>query len=313
MPLAECELVIVGAGVAGCTAAMYGRRYGLNVIVLERAMPGGQAALAPMIENYPGFPEGINGMELTQRIHQQAVNFGAEFITAEAMGISRADDGRWILHTDQGDMCGVAVIVATGAAPRKLGVPGEEEFRGRGVSYCATCDGFFFKGRTVAVIGGGNTAIEDAIYLADICEKVYVVHRRDELRAEKYLQRRVFEKPNVEMVWDSVVVEIVGGDQVEKILVRNKKTNEHREIEVAGVFVAIGHEAKTDWLADYVERDGSFIITNEKMETKAPGIFAAGDVRVTPIRQITTAVGDATIAAYYAYHYVDSFKSKEGH
>ncbi|MBC7287515.1 MAG: thioredoxin-disulfide reductase [Armatimonadetes bacterium] len=309
MPLPDCELTVVGAGVAGCTAAMYGRRYGLSVVVLERAIPGGQAALSPLIENYPGFPGGISGLELTQRIHQQAQDFGAQFITAEAMGISRAANGRWMLHTDHGDMCGIAIIVATGAAPRKLRVPGEEELIGRGVSYCATCDGFFFRGRAVAVIGGGNTAIEDAIYLADICEKVYVVHRRDELRAEKYLQRRLFEKQNVEIVWDSVVVEIVGREQVEQILVRNVKTNDHREIRVAGVFVAIGYEAKTDWLGEYVDRQDGFIVTNERMETRSPGIFAAGDVRVTPIRQITTAVGDATIAAYYAYHYVDAFKS----
>ncbi len=309
MAIRDCEVAVVGGGVAGCTAALYCRRYGLDCLVLERQMPGGRAATAALIENYPGFPDGISGPELAMRIHEQAAKQGVEFTTAEVMGISRAADGRWILHTDQGDMTAIAIIVAIGAQARKLNVPGEEEFLGRGVSYCATCDGFFFRGKIVAVVGGGNTAIEEALYLADLASKVYVIHRRDQLRAEKYLQDQIFKRDNVEFVWNSMVVEITGDEEgVKAIRVRDVNTKQDRVIEVDGVFVAIGYEPKTDWLAQHVKLDGGFIVTNELMQTSAPGVFAAGDVRVTPVRQITTAVGDATIAAYSAYLYVQEFR-----
>lgn len=312
MPLRDCEVAVIGAGVAGCTAALYARRFGLDTIVLERAAPGGQTATAAYIENYPGFPEGISGLELAQAVMQQAKKFGAECLAGEIMGISRADDGRWTLHTDQGDMRAIAVIVATGAQPRKLGVPGEDEFSGRGVSYCATCDGFFFRGQTVAVVGGGNTAVDEAIFLSDICERVYLIHRRDRLRAEKYLEDRARAKSNIEFVWNSIVIEIRGQETVESVRIRNVQSGEDTVLAVQGVFVAIGHAPKTDWLCGCVETRDGFIVTNERMETSAPGIFAAGDVRDTLVRQITTAVGDATVAAYFAYHYVDKFKAERG-
>ncbi|MCD6350818.1 MAG: FAD-dependent oxidoreductase [Armatimonadetes bacterium] len=285
---------------------MYGTRYGLDTLVFAGGLPGGQAALAARIENYPGFPEGISGMELTQAVRSQAEKMGAEFVTAQVMGLSRSEDGTWILFTDIGEAQALAVIVATGGQPRQLGIPGEKEFSSAGVSYCATCDGFLYRGKTVAVVGGGNTAIEDALHLSEICEKVYVVHRRDALRADKYLQERAFARDNIEFVWDSVPVEIVGREAVERLRVRNKKTNEDTDLAVEAVFVAIGYEAQTDWLGNYVDREGSFIIADEDMKTKSPGLFAAGDVRVKRVRQITTAVGDATVAAFFAYDYIAS-------
>lgn len=310
MALRDCELAVVGGGVAGCTAALYGKRYGLDVVVFGGGMPGGQAAMAQLIENYPGFPEGISGLELAQRIRQQAEKVGAEFVDAQVMGMSRDEDERWILFTDIGEARAIAVILAIGAEARKLGVPGEQELAGRGVSYCATCDGFFFRGEPVAVVGGGNTAVEDALFLSDLCPVVYVIHRRDQLRAEKYLQDRAFARDNIQFVWDSVVVEIVGREQVERIRVRNVKTHQDTDIAVKGVFIAIGHEPRTEWLADYVERKDNFVVTDELMRTRSPGLFAAGDVRYTFVRQITTAVGDATVAAYSAYNYIAEFKTR---
>jgi thioredoxin reductase (NADPH) len=310
VPLRDCELAVVGGGMAGCTAAMYGSRYGLDVLVFEGRLPGGQAAMAVLIENYPGFADGISGMELAQAARTQAEKMGAEFVTAEVMGISRAEDGTWILFTDVGEARAQAVIVATGGQPRTLGVPGEKELVGHGVSYCATCDGFFFRGKEVAVVGGGNTAIEDAVFLSEICERVYVIHRRDQLRADRYLQERAFARERIQFLWDSVVVEIVGREQVERVRVRNVKTNQDTDLYVKGVFVAIGYEAKTDWLGDYVERQGGFIVTNANMQTKSPGLLAAGDVRLTLVRQITTAVGDATVAAYFAYQHIAELKQR---
>ncbi|MGD9518888.1 MAG: thioredoxin-disulfide reductase [Armatimonadota bacterium] len=310
MALRDCQLAVVGGGIAGCTAALYGSRYGLDVLVYEGGLPGGQAATAVLIENYPGFPDGVSGFELAQAVHRQAEKVGADFVTAEVMGLSRADNGLWILLSDIGEARAAAVIVATGGRPRQLNVPGEKELTGRGVSYCATCDGFFFKGETIAVIGGGNTAIEEALFLSKVCEKVYVIHRRDALRAESYLANQALACKNIEFVWNSVVVEIIGQSHVERLRIRDVKTQQDRELAVKGVFVAIGYEAHTEWLGDSVEREDGFIVTNEKMQTKSPGLFAAGDCRLTPVRQITTAVGDATVAAYFAYNYTAGIQGR---
>ncbi len=300
----EVELIIVGAGVAGCTAALYAKRYGIDVVMLDRGVAGGQLLTAPLIENYPGFPEGISGTELSQRVHQQVENYDIEIIQQEATDISRHDDGRWLVQTNNGEWLTVAVIIATGVVPRSLNVPGEEELRGRGVSYCATCDGFLFRGETVAVVGGGNAAVEDAMYLADICEKVYLIHRRDRLRADSYLGQQVIEGGNIEPLWNTVVQEIIGAEEVEQLKLRNTQTDAEWLLPVTGVFVAIGEIAHTDWLEDLLELDNGFIRTDMSMRTNQPGIFAAGDIRDTVIRQVTTAVGDATIAAYSAYQYI---------
>jgi len=301
------ELVVVGGGVAGCTAAMYAKRYNLDLVLLEKAAPGGQTATASKIENYPGFPEGITGFELAERVRQQAENVGVDFLSGTAESLMTAGD-RWTLRTSEGDIATLAVIVATGASPRHLKVPGERDLFGQGVSYCATCDGMFYRGQTVAVVGGGNSAVDEAIYLSDICEKVYLVHRRDELRAEAHLQERAFSKPNIEMVWDSVIAQIIGPSEVTAIRVQNKKTQQEREIPVAGVFVAIGHEPQTGWLEGVVELEEGFVIADCHMATNAPGIFACGDIRNTPLRQITTAVGDASIAAHSAWAYVQEHR-----
>ena len=300
----KVELAIVGAGVAGCTAAIYAKRYGVDVVILDNGVPGGQLMTVSLIENYPGFSEGITGMELAQRVHQQVENHEIEIIQQEVTDIKRHDDGRWLVQTSDGAWLTVAVIVATGASRRPLKVPGAQKLRGRGVSYCATCDGFLFRGETVAVVGGGNAAVEDAMYLADICKKVYLIHRRDRLRADPHIGQQAIERENVELLWNRVVTEIIGEEQVEQLRLRNTGTDEEQLLPVSGVFVAIGIIAHTKWLQDLLELDDGFITTDMNMRTNQPSIFAAGDIRDTVIRQVTTAVGDATVAAYSAYQYI---------
>jgi len=304
------DTLIIGGGVAGCTAAMYSTRYGLDAALVEMLAPGGQATTATTIENYPGFPEGIKGPELAMRVHQQAKNVGVEFITAEATALTAGDAGHWVLATNKGPLETISIIIATGAFPRSLMVPGEKELRGKGVSYCATCDGFFYRGQTVAVVGGGNSAIEEALYLSEIAEKVYVIHRRDALRADSYLQERLFAADNVEVLWNSVVTAIQGpAGLVERLELENPQTHEPSSIEVNGIFIAVGHIAKTEWLADTLQLEEGFIVTDAMMRTSQPGIFACGDIRNTPLRQIATAVGDAAIAAFAAHGYVGQWKA----
>jgi len=297
------EVVIVGGGAAGLTAGMYAIRYGLDLALLTLGAPGGQTATATTIENFPGFPEGISGAELIMRLTQQAENFGVVFESAEVRRITREGQS-WRLHCDEGDYLATAVILAAGASPQRLKVPGERDLFGKGVSYCATCDGFFYRGETVAVIGGGNTAIEEALYLADIAEKVYVIHRRDELRADDVLAERAFATAKIRIVWDTIPAEIHGSDAVTALVLHNKKTQEDFELAVTGVFVAIGYNPNTRFVSHLVELKDGFIVTDQRMRTSQPGLFAAGDVRDTPLRQVTTAVGDAAIAADSAYRYV---------
>ena len=297
------DTIVVGGGVAGCTAGLYAKRYNLDVVVWDKVGPGGLTATATHIENYPGFPEGITGPELAQRVYQQAQNHGVPIELIEATGVE-ADDDEWLLHTTKGDYLATAIIITAGAHPRSLDVPGEAQLRGAGVSYCATCDGFFFREQTVAVIGGGDTALEEALYLSKLAAKVYLIHRRDELRGQPYLQRRVFDQENIELIWDTVVTEVIGDQQVEALGLQNKKTGEQRRLDLDGVFVSIGYKASTAWLGDLLELDDGFIVADQYMRTSQPGIFAAGDIRNTPLRQIATAVGDASIAAYAAYQYV---------
>ena len=305
----EHELVIVGGGAAGLTAGIYAMRYGLELVMLTVGAPGGQPATATTIENFPGFPEGITGAELIMRLTQQAENFGVTFQNAEVKAIE-PEGGRWRLKCGDCEMLAAAIILAVGASPRRLKIPGERELFGRGISYCATCDGFFYKGKTVAVIGGGNSAVEEALYLSDIVEKVYVVHRRDELRAEKIVAERAFKVDNLEFVWDTVATEVLGEDDgVTAVALHNRKTEEDTELEIDGLFIAIGHEPNTEFLGDLVELDHGFIVTDDRMRTSQPGIFAAGDVRDTPLRQVTTAVGDGAIAADSAYRYISERRS----
>jgi len=301
----ECDVIIVGAGAAGLTAALYVQRYGLKAVVLEKLAPGGQLTSANLIENYPGFPEGISGYDLIERFRRHAEAFGARIETDTINSVERHDD-RWALSGSRHNYLAEAVIIATGARHRHLGVPGEKEFGGNGVSVCATCDGFFYRGKDVAVVGGGNVAVDDAIYLADLARKVTIIHRRDALRAERVLQERAFSRPNIEFAWDCVPVRINGAETVTSITVRNVKTDEERDIPTDGVFVAIGFEPEVALVQHVVETDDGHIITDDHMRTSAEGIFAAGDIRRAALKQIATAVGDGAIAADSAYKYIQA-------
>ena len=301
----ECDVVIVGAGAAGLAAALYVQRYGLNAIVLEKLAPGGQLTSANLIENYPGFPEGISGYELIDRFRRHAEGFGATIETDTVQRVEPQGD-RWHLAGAKREYLAHAVIIATGARHRHLNVPGEKEFAGKGVSVCATCDGFFYRGKDVAVVGGGNVALDDAVYLADLAHRVTVIHRRDALRAEPMLQERAFARPNIEFAWDSVVVRINGTDTVQSITTRNVKTDQERDIPVDGVFVAIGFVPEVALVQHLVETDGGHIVTDGYMRTSAEGIFACGDIRRTALKQIATAVGDGAIAADSAYKHIQA-------
>jgi thioredoxin reductase (NADPH) len=284
---------------------MYGQRYGLNVVLLEKASPGGQTATASLVENYPGFPGGISGFELAQRVHQQALEAGITILSDEALALG-PQGSCWLLQGAAQSYGALAVILALGAAPRRLGLPGEARLLGKGVSFCATCDGFFYRGKRIAVVGGGNSAVDEALYLANLAEKVYLIHRRHELRAEAYLQERALNKPNLEIIWDTVVEEIAGEAELEKVRVKNLRTGQVSDLAVDGLFVAVGHAPQTAWLEGVLELEDGFIVTDHLMRTSRPGVFAAGDVRTTPLRQITTAVGDATLAAYSAYQHISA-------
>ncbi|AER66481.1 thioredoxin reductase [Thermovirga lienii DSM 17291] len=297
------ELVIIGAGPAGLTAAIYGRRSGLDVLVLEKGVPGGQINLTDEIENWTGVIH-ASGPELAESFRKHAEHFGPEFREAEVQKIE-IKDGSKLVVTDNGTIEAEAIIVATGAKFKKLGVPGEEEFTGRGVSYCAVCDGAFFEEQEVAVIGGGNTAVEEALYLTQFASKVYIIHRRDSFRADKVAVERAMTNDKIEVIWNTVVKEIAGDDMVTHLVLHNVKTQEDSKLPVAGVFVFVGMEPNSKFLGDMVDAaPGGWIKTNEKMETSVEGIFAAGDVRDKYLRQVITAAGDGATAAMAAYAYI---------
>lgn len=295
-------LVIIGGGPAGMASAIYGRRAGLDVLVLEKGMFGGQINITAEIENYPGFAH-AEGIELAQALRKHAEAFKPEFRDCAVEAIS-CKNGKKIIKTGKGDIEAEAVIIATGASFRHTGCKGEDEFAGRGVSYCAVCDGAFFEDEVVAVIGGGNTAVEEAGYLTQFASKVYIIHRRDEFRADRVVVERALANPKIEPVWNSVVEEIAGDDMVEKVVVRNVKTGEISELASAGVFVFVGTEPNVDFLEGQLERRGKWIVTNDHMETSEEGIFAAGDVRDKFLRQVVTAASDGAVAAMAAYEYI---------
>ncbi|HIE03449.1 MAG TPA: thioredoxin-disulfide reductase [Candidatus Latescibacteria bacterium] len=298
------HLIIIGGGPAGLTAGIYAKRAGLDTVLLERTVPGGQAALTELIENYPGFPEGISGAELVRRFEEQARKFGLEILTAEAERVEL--EGEWkIVRTDSGELRARALIVATGAQPKKLGVPGEEELTGRGVSYCATCDGPMFRDKVVAVVGGGDTAVQEGIYLTRFAKKVYLIHRRDKLRAARILQERLFKQEKVETIWDTVVKEIEGDRNVEALRLHNLRTDEVSRLEVDGVFIFVGTRPNSEFMKGVVELDeGGYIVTRSRTETSVPGIFAAGDVQDSIFHQVSTAVGCGAQAAMMAERYL---------
>ncbi len=300
------DVAIVGGGPAGLTAAMYASRAGLRAVVFERGEVGGQVALTDWVENYPGFPEGIEGPALMERMKEQALRFGTEIVPDEIEGLRRARDGRLLVLTGvDGEYLARTVIIATGSDPRRLGVPGEDTYYGRGVSYCAVCDGHFFQGKRVAVVGGGNSAKTEALYLANLASTVYLIHRRDQFRGERILDERVRSRDNIELVLNTVVDEILGDQMVTGVRVRHVKTNETRVIPLEGVFVYIGLIPNSDFVRGFVNLDEQgHVITNEHMETNQPGVYAAGDIRSGSLRQITTSVGDGAIAATRAGEYI---------
>ncbi|HJB91936.1 MAG TPA: thioredoxin-disulfide reductase [Candidatus Eisenbergiella merdigallinarum] len=297
------DLIVIGSGPAGLGAAVYGKRAGLSTLVLEQApMSGGQILNTWEVDNYLGLP-GISGFDMGMQFREHAEKLGTQFREAEVTGVENGAD-RKIVKTSEGDFEAGAVIIATGAAHRKLGVPGEERLSGMGVSYCATCDGAFFRDRTVAVIGGGDVAVEDAIFLARGCKKVYVVHRRDELRAAKSLQDQLFALPNVEMVWNCTVNDILGEDAVTGLSLHDKKEGKDRELAVDGVFVAVGISPNSAAFAGVVKADeNGWLEAGEDCATSVPGIFAAGDVRTKKLRQVITAVADGANAVASAQEY----------
>jgi len=301
--VSKYQIVIIGGGPAGLTAGLYASRAGLRSLLLERGIPGGQIINARLVENYPGFPEGISGPELGQFMHRQAAKYGLETVAIEATSVSTGH--AYEVSTSEGNIQAESIIIATGSEYHKLGVIGEEILSGRGVSYCATCDGFFFRDRQVAVVGGGDTAITDALELSQHARKVYVIHRRDQLRATKALQEKAFSQPKIELVWDTVVVEVVGDKMLRNLRLRNVKTGRSSNLEVDGVFVAVGLKPNSHVFSQLVTLDeAGFIITDELMRTSAPGIFAAGDVRQNSFRQAITAAGDGAAAASSAFKYL---------
>ncbi len=297
------DLIIIGSGPAGLSAAVYAKRAGLNMLIIEKnPVSGGQIIDTYEVDNYLGIP-GVNGFDLAMKFREHADKLGAEFKDATVTSVVCKDPGSDVklpiynVITDNGEFETHTIILATGAHHSKLGIPGEEEYTGKGVSYCATCDGAFYKGKVTAVNGGGDVAVEDAIFLARFCSKVYLVHRRDELRATKVLQDELFALPNVEIIWDSVVKEINGEDKVKSISVENVKTKEINKVDVDGIFVAIGIHPSTDLFADIVKCDEKgYVIAGEDCASSASGIFVAGDSRKKRLRQIVTAVADGANA-----------------
>ncbi|MDO5100882.1 MAG: thioredoxin-disulfide reductase [Eubacteriales bacterium] len=300
------DVIVAGGGPAGMTAVIYAQRAMLKTLVIEKNyMSGGQIINTYEVDNYPGLP-GINGFDLAMQVEAHAKKLGADIVNAEIETIRvNEESGLKEVVTSEGVYQAKTVIICLGAAHRHIGVPGEAEFGGKGVSYCATCDGAFYRDKTVVVVGGGDVAIEDAIFLARQSKKVYVVHRRDALRATKVLQEALFALPNVEMVWDSAVAEIKGEAQVSSVVINNLKDDSQREIETDGVFIAIGLDPVTAAVKDTVTLNSQgYIVAGEDTKTNVPGIFAAGDIRTTPLRQIITAMADGAVAVSQVQNYL---------
>ncbi len=299
------DVIIIGAGPAGLTSAIYTARAGLRTKVFEKAVPGGQAINSDLIENYPGFPEGISGFLLMDRIRRQAERLKVEIKIAEVKGIDVSGKIKKV-YTENEVFEAKALIICTGSQPKRLGIKGEERLIGKGVSFCATCDGPFFKGQTVAVIGGGDSAVQEALFLTRFANKVYLIHRRERLRAAKILQKRALNEKKIELILNTVPERIEGEEKVEAIILRNLKDGTLKELPVQGVFVFIGALPNSSFLEGKLKTDNEgYIITDQNMQTSEKGVFAAGDVRSKQLRQIATAVGDGAIAAFSAEKYIE--------
>jgi len=304
------DVVIIGGGPAGLTAGIYAGRSGLKTVIVEKGLPGGQIAQTDEVENYPGFPEGISGAELANRMAEQAKKFGAEVVMDEVTGLELQEDG-FLVKGFEKNYKAKSVIIATGANPKKLGVPGEDKFYGRGVSTCATCDGFFYRDKEVVVVGGGDAAVEEGIYLTKFARKVTIIHRRDELRANKVAQKRAFANPKIEFLFSHIVTEILGDDHVTGVRVKNLKTGEEYVYPTDGVFVFIGSVPNTEFLKGVVElRPDGYVAVRDEIYTSVPGIFAAGDVADPIYKQLATSVGAGTRAAMTAEKWLAEHEEK---
>ncbi|MHB8779957.1 MAG: thioredoxin-disulfide reductase [Candidatus Geothermincolia bacterium] len=305
----DYDLVIVGGGPAGLTAGIYAVRAGLAVVLVEEKLPGGQPMGTEKIENFPGFPEGVGGQELMERFRLQAERLGLEMRTFDPVNAIEDAGGVKTVHTDEGDITALAVVVATGHAPAPLGVPGEDALLGRGVSYCATCDGAFYKDKTVIVVGGGNAAVEEAVFLTRFAVKVYVVHRRDRLRAARAEQDKAFAQPRIEFVWNAEVQEVLGDGKVSGARIKDVRTGEERVIAADGIFLYVGSAPSTGSVKGLVELDDrGYIVTGKDLQTSRSGIFAAGDVRSGSVKQVITASAEGALAAMRAQAYVEGLK-----
>lgn len=301
------DAVIIGAGPAGMTAAIYLSRANFSTLLIERGIPGGQMINTEEIENYPGY-ELVHGSELSNKMFEHAKKFGAEYTYGDVKEIIDGKEIK-IINTGDKNYTAKAVIISTGAKPKFLGVPGEKEFAGRGVSYCAVCDGAFFRDKEVIVVGGGDSAVEEAMYLAKLAAKVTIVHRRDSLRAQKILQERAFKNEKINFIFKSVLTEIVGKEFIEVVRIRNVETGEESDLKADGVFIYVGTEPSTSVVKNLgITNEEGYIITYDNLETKARGIFAAGDVRVKTLRQIVTATSDGSIAALSVQHYLENME-----
>ena len=304
----DYDVIIIGGGPAGLTAALYNGRARMKTLVIETYAPPSQLVLTDCIENFPGFPDGVGGFGLVEKFKKQAKKFDAEIIVSEVVGIERNGDS-WAVKTKAKDYSSLAVIIASGARPKKLGAPGEDKLQGKGVSYCATCDAALYKDKEVVLVGGGDTAIEEALFLTRFVKKVNVIHRRDRLRAAKVLQERALKNKKIEFIWESNVSEILGEDRVSGVKLKNVKGDGEKNIACDGIFIFVGYSPNTDFVSRLLKLDkNGYIVTDDDMKTSKKGIFACGDCRGKLLRQVVTACGDGATAAFSAQQYAEDLK-----